>query len=86
MERKTFSEKINRKGITFRFLPRRWAGVDITSGKMVQEFWRDKRTLHINVKELEAAINTVQYLALPGEDITLKVDNSVTFAYLTKGE
>ena len=57
-----------------------WAGVDITSGKIVQEFWRDKRILHINVKELEAAINTVQSLALPGEHICLKVDNAVTFA------
>jgi hypothetical protein len=62
-----------------------WAGVDATSGALVQEFWRDKRHLHINVKELEAAINTVQSLAKPGEHITLKVDNSVTFAYLTKG-
>ena len=37
------------------------------------------------MKELEAAINTVQSLAKSGEHITLKVDNSVTFAYLTKG-
>ena len=62
-----------------------WAGVDVTTGKMVQEFWRDKRGLHINVKELEAAINTVQSLANKGEHVSLKVDNSVTFAYLSKG-
>ena len=62
-----------------------WAGVDVTSGKIVQEFWRSKRGLHINVKELEAAINTVQSLANRGEHVTLKVDNSVTFAYLSKG-
>jgi transcriptional regulator of met regulon len=62
-----------------------WAGVDTTSGSLVQEFWRDKRHLHINVKELEAAINTVQSLAKNGEHVTLKVDNSVTFSYLTKG-
>ena len=37
------------------------------------------------MKELEAAINTVQSLAKFGEHVTLKVDNSVTFAYLTKG-
>jgi transcriptional regulator of met regulon len=65
-----------------------WAGVDVTSGQitqMVQEFWRDKKGLHINVKELEAAINTVKSLAKPGEHVLLKVDNSVTFSYLTKG-
>jgi hypothetical protein len=62
-----------------------WAGVDVTSGKLVQEFWRQKRHLHINVKELEAAINTVQSLAKPGEHVTLKVDNTVTYWYLTKG-
>ena len=62
-----------------------WAGVDVTSGQMVQEFWREKRHLHINVKEMEAAINTVRSLAKPGEHVTLKVDNSVTFWYLTKG-
>ena len=62
-----------------------WAGVDVTSGPIVQEYWREKRHLHINVKELEAAINTVKSLAKPGEHVTLKVDNSVTFWYLTKG-
>ena len=46
-----------------------WAGVDVTSGQIVQEFWRQKRHLHINVKELEAAINTVQSLAKPGEHV-----------------
>ena len=62
-----------------------WARVDVTTRKLVQEFWRDKRGLHINVKELEAAINTVQSLANKGEHVSLKVDNSVTFAYLLKG-
>ena len=62
-----------------------WAGVDITTGKMVQEFWRDKSVLHINVKELEAAINTVKSLAKPGEHVCLKVDNSVTYWHLMKG-
>ena len=61
-----------------------WAGVDVTSGRLVQEFWRDKRGLHINVKELEAAINTVQSLAKEKEHVLLKVDNSVTYAYLAK--
>jgi hypothetical protein len=62
-----------------------WAGVDITTGNIVQEYWREKRHLHINVKELEAAINTVKSLAKPGEHVVLKVDNTVTFCYLAKG-
>ena len=61
-----------------------WAGVDVKSGTLVQEFWREKQVLHINVKELEAAINTVKSLAKPKEHVCLKVDNSVTFYYLTK--
>jgi hypothetical protein len=44
----------------------------------------EKQVLHINVKELEAAINTVRSLAKPMEHVCLKVDNSVTFYYLTK--
>ena len=62
-----------------------WAGVDVHSGQIIQEFWRNKRGLHINVKELEAAINTVRSLAKPGEKVELSVDNSVTFYYLKKG-
>ena len=62
-----------------------WAGVDVTTGNLVQEFWRDRSGLHINVKELEAAINTVQSLAQRKKHVLLKVDNSVTFWYLTKG-
>ena len=62
-----------------------WAGVDITTGKIIQEFWREKSVLHINVKELEAAINTVKSLAKPGEHVKLKVDNSVTHWYVMKG-
>ena len=61
-----------------------WAGVDVTSKAMVQEFWRSKSVLHINVKELEAAINTVKSLAKPKEHVCLKVDNSVTYYYLLK--
>ena len=57
----------------------------MTSGQIVQEFWREKQCLHINVKELEAAINTVQSLAKPGEKVSLSVDNTVTYAYLSKG-
>ena len=62
-----------------------WAGVDLTTPKLVQEFWRDQRSLHINVKELKAAINTVQSLAKKGEKVSLSVDNTVTLSYLRKG-
>ena len=40
-----------------------WAGVDIKNGTVVQEFWREKGILHINVKELIAATETVKCLA-----------------------
>ena len=62
-----------------------WAGVDVNNHQVVQEFWREKRTLHINVKELEAAINTVKSFARPKEKVSLSVDNSVTYHYLRKG-
>jgi hypothetical protein len=62
-----------------------WAGVDVNHGTVVQEFWRDESALHINVKELEAAINTVRSLAKDGEKVLLGVDNSVAYAYLSKG-
>ena len=62
-----------------------WAGVDVQTGTVVQEFWREKGSLHINVKELEAAVNTVKCLAKPRETVHLSVDNSVTFSYLKKG-
>ena len=62
-----------------------WAGVDITTGGIVQEYWRDQKGLHINVKELTAATNTVRSLGKPGEVVHLCVDNSVTYYYLKKG-
>ena len=62
-----------------------WAGLDPVSKSFVQEFWRDKVHWHINVKELSAAIQTVQSLANPGETVLLSVDNQVSFWYLTKG-
>ena len=62
-----------------------WAGVDIVTGSIVQEFWREKDGLHINVKELQAAINTVKSLAKTKEVVHLSVDNSVSFAYLNRG-
>ena len=57
-----------------------WAGIDINSKEIVQEFWREKSVLHINVIELEAAINTALSLAKPRENVSLSVDNSVIFA------
>jgi hypothetical protein len=62
-----------------------WAGVDTTSGTIVKEFWRKDNILHINVKELKAAVNTIKSLAKPKENIILNVDNSVAFYYLKKG-
>ena len=62
-----------------------WAGVDLTGKQEVQEFWRDKSGLHINVKELLAAVSTLKSLARPKEHVTLAVDNSVAFSYLRKG-
>ena len=62
-----------------------WAGIDVQTGTVVQEFWRERNGLHINVKELEAAIQTTKSLAKPKEMVHLSVDNSVAFAYLTRG-
>ena len=46
-----------------------WSGLDITIDAMVQEFWRHPRGFHINVTDLEAAIDTVQSLAQPKEHV-----------------
>lgn len=61
-----------------------WGGVDLKTGVFVQEFWRERSTLHINVKELEAAIATIKSLARPKEKVILSVDNTVAFSYLKK--
>jgi len=60
-------------------------GVDINSGNIIQDFWREDSILHINVKELKAAMETVKSFSRPGDTVLLSVDNTVTFAYLTKG-
>jgi hypothetical protein len=62
-----------------------WAGVNIQTGQKVQEFWREQKTLHINLKELQAAVHTVKSLSRPKDTVILSVDNSVTHAYLHKG-
>ena len=64
---------------------RAWGGLDISSGDLVQEFWRNKSSLHINYKEMAAAINTVRSLAKKNENVLLCVDNQVLFYYLQKG-
>ena len=48
-----------------------WGGLDITTGKFVQEYWREKSSLHINIKEMIAAINTVRSLSQKGETVSL---------------
>ena len=61
-----------------------WGGKDLLEGTELQEFWRDQSGLHINVKELLAAIATVKSLAKRGERVLLGVDNSVAYSYLRK--
>jgi hypothetical protein len=61
-----------------------WAAVDTTGNQSIQDFWRDKQGLHINIKELFAAMEAVKSLAKPGEEVHLRVDNTVAFSYLKK--
>jgi len=62
-----------------------WAGIDLGNQNLVQDSWRDSAGLHINVKELTAAIHTIKSLARPQEKVLLCVDNSVAYHYLKKG-
>ena len=50
----------------------------------MQEYWREQSSLHINIKEMKAAINTVKSLGKSNETICLNVDNQVIFYYLQK--
>ncbi len=61
-----------------------WGGMDLVSGSTVSEFWRLQGTLHINVKELIAAIATVKSLAKRHDRVRLLVDNATTFWYLKR--
>ena len=63
-----------------------WGGLETQTGQVVQDFWRSEIGLHINIKELKAAVATVQSLAKPGETVHLAVDNQVAYHYLRKGE
>ena len=58
--------------------------MDIEKGGLVQEWWREESCLHINQKELRAAVGTVQALAKPGDTVHLSVDNTVAYSYLKK--
>lgn len=59
-------------------------GLDPKTGLFIQDFWRENSSLHINEKEILAAVATVQSLAKKGEKIRLNVDNMVAYSYLTK--
>jgi len=61
-----------------------WAGQDLVEGTTLHEFWRDQQGLHINVKKLFAALQTVRSLAKKGEKVHLGVDNSVANSYIRK--
>ena len=73
------------KGVVFRLIRSGLGGLDKGSGEIIQDFWRSKNSLHINVKELTAAVNTTMSLAKPGETVLLSVDNMTSYWYLTKG-
>lgn len=62
-----------------------WGGKDLKSGQIVTDYWRSQKTLHINIKELSAAVSVVKTLAKPGEHVSLGVDNLVAYYYLKKG-
>ena len=59
-------------------------GLEPSTGNFIQEFWREKSSLHINEKELLASVSTFKSLARLGETVRLNVDNTVAYRYLTK--
>ncbi len=61
-----------------------WGALDLTSGQKLHEFWRTEKGLHINIKELKAAISAVHSLAKKGETVHLTIDNQVAYSYLRK--
>lgn len=52
-----------------------WAGLDPMSERFVHDFWRKKPDLHMNFKELEAAIFMACSLACRKQTVLLKVEN-----------
>ena len=69
---------------TWTLQTRAGGGLNVQSGHAVQEFWRDRSGLHINLKELKAAMETVKSLATREDVVHLSVDNSVAYSYLKK--
>ena len=64
-----------------------WAGIDLLTGDVVQEYWRTQIGLHINIKELRAALDTKRSLAKPrkkGKDLCGQY--SSTFIFNKGGE
>ena len=86
LAREAFAWKGGSEATAFRLFPKGLGWVGKPNWAIVQEFWRGQNGLHINVKELQAAINTVWSLAKSMELVHLSVDNSVSFAYLSRGE
>ena len=80
-----FNQKVAVRTLHSDSSDRAWAGINIHTGEKIQEFWRERDGLHINIKEMEAAISTVKSLAKPKEVVHLCVDNSTTFWYIKKG-
>ena len=62
-----------------------WGGLNPNTGEQIQEYWREQSHLHINLKEMLAAINTVKSLSKAHENVELNVDNQVIYYYLQKG-
>lgn len=61
-------------------------GLDRKTRVQIQEFWREIFWLHINVKELIAAISAIRSLGQPKDTVSLTVDNQISDYYLQKGE
>ena len=61
-----------------------WGAIDPNSGLRLQDLLRTEWSLHINIKELKAAIAAVRSLAKPGENVIISVDNKVAYSYLKK--
>jgi len=84
MERQKIPRQNPSKGTSFGFLPNSMGRSRCNQWVHNPRLLEGKKILHIIVKELEAAINTVKSLAKPKEHVCLKVDNAATFYYLTK--
>jgi hypothetical protein len=57
-------------------------GVDHNTGTIVQDTWRNQSILHINQKDLVAALAIIKDVAKARETVVLGVDNQVNFTYI----